>query len=105
MDVTAYFNDTITVARQTGITAGDPTFGAQTTMKARVERKRGTTFRSDGTETAYDHKVATTSELFLNDRVWLPGANTADANAAVRPINSRFADWLTGRTGYYLTYF
>lgn len=87
----AWFNETITVAKLSSRNAkGDPTYGAQTTRKVRVERATKTIRTVEGTFTETETEVigdGPDGEFDVTDRVWLPGANTADANASKVPVN------------------
>jgi len=106
MNLSHLMIDTITVAEVSGAsTSGDPTFGAQSTLKARVEEEVGIVATADGEQTTYTHKIATETQIGVNARVWLPGANTGDNNAAMRPLVSRTAQTLSGGYRYYETYF
>jgi hypothetical protein len=80
--------DTITIAHQTGISSsGDPTFGTQSTIQARVEEIDRVTLGANQNESAATHKIATEDELLLSDRIWLPWDNPADNTQAKRPTN------------------
>jgi hypothetical protein len=87
--------DTVTVAAVTGIAAGAPagdlSFGAQTTMPGRVEHKVKTLVGPDGNEVQADHVIVTESEITRGSKVWVPGDDTADANAGRRVIATQKA--------------
>lgn len=75
---------TCTKASQASTSAdGDPeTYTARTTFAARVQRSK-----ARGAETIEHDAVLYTSTLILpTDRVWLPGDDTSDVNAARRPV-------------------
>lgn len=79
---------TITVAPVTGVgNSGDPTYGAQVTKKARVQS--GLKIVASGTESERQatHTIYLEESVGLNDRIWLPGDNTADNTEARRPID------------------
>jgi hypothetical protein len=95
--ITHFLTDTITVASPIGTSAGgDLTFGSQVTMKARVEREVKEVVTADGSTVVAYHRVATEAEIPLSARVWLPGDNTADTNAAKRPLMSKRASTIGG---------
>lgn len=84
---------TVTVAKQTAVsTSGDPTFGTQTTLKARHEKTTKVVLSTDGAERRADDVIITESVIDETDRVWLPGDDTGDNNAARRPLMVRNAD-------------
>ena len=92
---------TITVSEQTGVdTRGMPTYGAQTTKSARVEQTNELKINRDGNEQLARHVVVTSSEIGINARVWFPGDNTGDNDAAKRPITIRQAAQPVGDTLY-----
>jgi len=104
MDVSHLFLDTVTIAAQASVSeAGDPTFGSQSTIKARVEH--GTKLVvSDGAQIQADHVVITTSPVLHTDRLWLPGDSTSDNNAARRPVVIKKATGLLGGLTLYEVY-
>jgi hypothetical protein len=104
-DVSQWFHETITVAAFDAVSGGDDTFAASSTLSARVEQRTGIVVTADGTEAAYTHRIATTTEIVPGSRVWLPGANTGDTNEAMRAIASKYSVFLGGAVGYYLTFF
>lgn len=76
--------ETITVASVTGhSSAGDPTYAAQRTMPARIERNASRSADAEGERDSPLHKVFTSEQLVVGDLVWLPEADTADQNQAV----------------------
>jgi hypothetical protein len=79
--------DTITVSAFTGVNAsGDPTFGAQSTKLARVEAGYSRIIDINGNERQSTHTVVTESAIGIEDRVWLPGDDTADTQEGKRPV-------------------
>ena len=73
--------DTVTVAAKSGVSGyGDPSYGAQAEVDARVEYDRKVISGPDGTELVTTHVIASsTTEIALGSRVWLPGADTDEA--------------------------
>lgn len=91
--------DTVTIAQITGRSlSGDPTFGTQSTIPARVERLFSTVIDDEGNEVLSQHKVASESEIRLTDSVWLPGDDTTSNNDARRPIATTKASTPDGYT-------
>jgi len=87
MNPQSWFVDTVTVARKTGKSSyGDPTFGAQFTIKARVENYTQLVVDPDGNEQRANHRIATQNQIYDTDRIWLPGDNTSSSDAARRAI-------------------
>lgn len=73
--------DTVTLASQTGVSeAGEPTYAAKRTIRARVENGRDRTAE----DVDHDAVVYTTEAVAPLDRIWLPGDDTSDASAARR---------------------
>lgn len=80
--------DTVTVAAEAGISGyGDPTYGSQTTVAARVEYDSKLLTAPDGSVLEVTHRIASIVEIPLRARVWLPGDNTGDNNAAKRVVS------------------
>lgn len=87
MNIDSWLVDTITVASRTGRdAAGDPSFGAQSEVRCRVENKRELIERQDGTQQEVDFSIATTTEIQVGDRVWLPGANPGNDSEAKQAV-------------------
>lgn len=76
--------------------SGDPTFGTQTTIKARVEHRSKLIMKADGNEQMAESRLISESEILLTDRVWLPGDNTAVVNESKQPIAVGRADTPAG---------
>lgn len=84
---------TITVRSQSGASvAGDPVYAARRTLAARVQQGRDRT--QDAVE--HTHVVYTEGELRPDDRVWFPGDNVLDDDAARRPVQINAMRDLTG---------
>lgn len=106
MNVDHRMREVVTVAPFTGRDAsGDPTYGAQTTMSAWIVRETTTVRLDDGSEVESVTKVLTPASSVIGkaDRVWLPGANTANANEArtaitIGPVRSLDGDVVMNRT-------
>ncbi len=93
--------DTVTVASVTAIDAGaTKTYGAQVEIAARVEPMAGTVQDAAGVAREAKTYIVSESEIMLSDRVWPPGADTADANEAERVITVASASTPDGYTLY-----
>jgi hypothetical protein len=105
MNIAPRLTHTITIQSQTGVDgAGDPAWSAQTTLKARVEHGTKKLVGANGEEKQAEHVAVTLTELSLEHRVWFPGDDTADLNAAKRPLMIKKADTFDGYT-IFETYF
>lgn len=90
MFLAPWFIHTVTMARlstspNTG--KGDPTYAAQTTIAARVEKVRKRVTRADGVEVMSTHVFATDVECRTSDRFWFPsiaGEAADDVTVAAR---------------------
>lgn len=92
MSFTHLLTDTVTIAEVASRSnSGDPTFAAQTTRAARVELSDKTFRDNKGEEQQASHVVVTEAAISRNARVWLPGADTANANAGRQVIASKSA--------------
>jgi len=93
--------DTVTLASVTGIdSAMAKTYGAQTEIDARVEKAVGTVQDPTGVEREAKTYIVSESEIKLSDRVWPPGADTAEVNEAERVIAVAEASTPDGYTLY-----
>jgi hypothetical protein len=87
MNLAHLFTQTVVYAPPTGISvAGDPTFGAQVSIKARVEFGTKLVYGGDGTELQSEAQFSSEVEVPMGSRVWLPGDDTDDVTAARRII-------------------
>jgi hypothetical protein len=93
VSLASWMRDAVTVASQAGANeSGDPTYGPQRTLKARVVYGASV----GKTENPPEVVVYCEQELLVTDRIWLPGADPADANAASRPAKVGRARAMTG---------
>lgn len=89
---THLLTQTITVADQTGESGyGDPTFGTQYTLRARVEFGTELLRDTDGNETQSMAAVTTEVEIPRTSRVWLPGDDISEAGAGRTAITVKSA--------------
>ena len=87
MNVASWLNQTIYVARQSGVDAyGRSSYGAPFAVKARVERETRLVLSPSGQEHQANDKIACLVELTPTDRVWLPGVDQTDDTESKRPI-------------------
>lgn len=88
MRLDRWMTDTVTLAAASGVSsAGDPTWSAQRTISARIISGNEMIRQADGTEIASTVKIATHEAITMNDRVWLPSANTSLVEDARKPIS------------------
>lgn len=80
---------------------GNPVYGTPSVRKVRVERSQRMVMNARGEETPSSHRLWCLSPIALTDRVWLPGANTASAEASHLPLSvSAVSDFGGSRTLY-----
>ena len=87
MNFRRWLVDTVTVASVASVDSrGQPVLGSQRTVKARIEGERKILKRTNGQEAQTTHMLITADVIALTDRVWLPGASTADVTKAKVPV-------------------
>ncbi len=93
MNLNSWFKDKITVKRMTGVdTSGQPTYGDAETVKCRVERNMKKIVDASGQEIMSDAQIALAEEVGLQDRIWLPGADTDKTEESRTAHNYSSAD-------------
>ncbi len=96
--------ETITVASVNGhSSAGDPTYAAQRTMAARVERSFDRSADGEGEQDGTAHRIFTTEQIILGDLIWLAEDNVADQDAAVIARDVSPANALDGTRTHWVT--
>lgn len=102
MSIASWLTQTAYVAPVTGIDAwGKPTYGAPVARKVRVESLRRMVTNAQGEESVSNHRLWSLDPIALTDRVWLPGANTASAEASNVPLSvAATSDKVGSRTLY-----
>ncbi len=92
MNIAHWLKHTVTRKQRTGIgTKGDPTFGAATTFKAKVDKMSKTIRRSNGSTLKISHVLTTTTAISVDDQFWFPSIagepadDTTSADAARAP--------------------
>jgi hypothetical protein len=65
---------------------GESTYGAARAVKARVQAQRRNVRGPTGDEVVSSHVIYTADEVKASDRIWLPGASTASAEASNVPL-------------------
>jgi len=80
-------NDTITVAPFSSVDAeGAQSYGSQQTVKVRKKNATEEDLSGDSNKLIVGHKYTTDEYVFSgDDRIWPPGANTADESEAYEP--------------------
>lgn len=97
MNLSGWMVDTVTKAPQSSVsTYGDRTYGAQTTIKARVEGGTRLVRAANGEEVACTRWFTTDATLDESDSFWLPGDNTnGTGRQAVRVVSAKSHDQST----------
>lgn len=95
MKINHLLRDTVTYAPRTGTDKhGDPKFGSQTEISARVEL--GTRVRnSEGDIIGREDKLITDADVSDDDMFWLPDADTSNNREARRAKDLRKGDALS----------
>lgn len=101
MDVSHLFHQVIQIKRATGVgLSGDLTRGAAVPIDARVEDYHRLYRNQDGSEVQTSHKIATMTEVKLDDHVWLPGEDPATDQPRM-PMKVGHGTDLDGSIGHY----
>lgn len=108
----AWLVHTVSRKRVTGhSSAGDPTFGSLTTIRARVEKVRRIVRDAQGKEITAQYEMATLDEVRLDDTFWMPSIagepadDTTSDNAGRSPLSLRLATDKPGVQKLWLVYF
>jgi len=105
MNITSWLNQTIYVATKTGVDAfGNPTWGAPTAVKARVEGRMQRVVDTSGVEVVSDKQILTLTQIGQEDRIWLPGEDTSDTSKARIPKAIAEAPAKDGATQFWQVY-
>lgn len=113
MRILSWMVHRVTRKQRTGSNAkGDPTYGAATAIKARVEKTRKRVLDAVGMETVSEFTMATdTLDVSLSDVFWFPSISgepaddTSNANAGRMPIAIDRATTKTGQALFVVVYF
>jgi hypothetical protein len=94
--------DTVTKSSWDGTRAnsGDPSFGSQSTIKARVDHENQLVKTASGNEEMSSSQVISESEILITDRVWLPGDDTTKPNESKQPLKVAASSTPGGYTLY-----
>lgn len=90
---------------------GDPAWGPQTTLRARVEKTFKMVRTPNGREIIASHVMATDEPVELTDRYWLPSIggeladDTTSASAARAPLSVEVATDKAGKNAIFRVYF
>jgi len=86
MNINTWLTETVTVSQIIGRGGGgDPIYGPQVTMKARIERSVRLRIGVDNLLQDV-HRMITKEAVTVGARVWFPGDNPERTNAARRPL-------------------
>lgn len=87
MSLTSMLTATVYVASFVSLDQyGKNTYGAPRALKARVQGQRRNVRSPGGDEVLSSHVVYLAEEVKPTDRLWLPGASTASAEASNVPL-------------------
>lgn len=87
MTLASWMTATISLASVVSRDAyGKATYEAPRQARARVESVRRVVRNAQGEESVSSHTIYTLSPVTLTDRLWLPGASTASADASNLPL-------------------
>ncbi|MHB1065424.1 MAG: hypothetical protein ACYC1Z_13215 [Georgenia sp.] len=87
MSLARILTQTAYVASVTGIDGrGKPAYGAPVARKVRAEMRRTMVTKATGEEAISTHRLWCAEAINLTDRVWLPGENSANAEASRLPL-------------------
>lgn len=90
MNLASKLPQTVTIATKSGVgDYGDPTFGAQSTVNARVEAQRKIITGTDGEPQESSHVIYSDTLIPRGSRVWLSEDDTGDTDEARRVIDAR----------------
>jgi len=67
---------------------GDPVYGDKVTIRCAVAAGYAKVRDSDGSERVSGQQMVTEVAIDVADRVWLPGKNVNDENAAIAPLST-----------------
>ena len=99
MNLQSWFKDKITVQSVTGVsTSGQPVYGAKRIVKCRVEHDMKKITDSAGQDKVSDAQISLGEKIGLQDRIWLPAADTTKLSEARKAKNYKEATSKDGRT-------
>lgn len=106
MDISDSLKETITVKSKSAYSsAGDPTYGAGVTMKARIERHRVRESGGEGTAFIDETRVFTLSAITQSDLVFFPEDSTGNNDNGRRPQRVEVMKDLDGVVSHYESIF
>ena len=99
MNLNSWFTDKIIVQPVVGVgNSGQPLYGEFITIKCRVEHNMKKITDATGQEKISDAQIALSEKVGLQDRIWLPGADTSRVDQARKAQNFQSATSKNGRT-------
>ena len=113
MNVGSWMVHRVTRKQRTGSNAkGDPTYGAATLIRARVEKVRQRVSNAEGMQVTSEYAMATTTmDVSISDLFWFlsiagePADSTSNANLARIPVAVDRATTKTGHAPFVMVYF
>lgn len=105
MNLSGWFTRSVTCAAPTGArnSSGDPAFGSQRAINARVEERWQTVKLANGEERQASHVVYSSAAIALGERIWLPGATVGDVNQSREVLDSKPEHNKAGAVQFYKT--
>lgn len=105
MNIRHLLTQTVTVAAYTSANGyGEPGYGPQRPIPARVEVEDGVQNAGEGEEATVTATIYTAERIGPQDRVWLPGTDTSSVSAARKTMAADDAVPLRGSTpDFYVT--
>lgn len=88
MNLASWFIHTIYVASVTGTpdAYGTPTYAAPRAVKCRHQSQNRRVTASNGVDTVSNDVIYTAEPLRVDDRIWLPGFNSAQVEGSRKPL-------------------
>lgn len=88
MNLSSWFIHTVQVASVTGSldAYGKATYAAPRAVKCRHERQNRRVTSSTGVDTVSNDVIYTSEPLRVDDRIWLPGFNSAQVEGSRKPL-------------------
>ena len=87
MSIAGFLTQTVYLASATGKdNYGKQTYETPRAVVARVEGQRRLVRKSTGDEAVANHRIYTLAPVLLTDRIWIPGADSAQLEQSALPL-------------------